>query len=99
VDDPIGGNAKIVGNAELFFPAPFKLMEKSIRLGLFLDTGYVFSTHGGADFDLGELRYSTGASAMWLSPMGVLGVSLGVPLNEKPGDDTEIFQFTFGTAF
>jgi outer membrane protein insertion porin family len=36
---------------------------------------------------------------MWLSPMGVLGVSLGVPLNEKPGDDTEIFQFTFGTAF
>jgi outer membrane protein insertion porin family len=99
LDDPIGGNVKIVGNAELFFPAPFKLMEKSIRLGLFLDTGYVFSTHGGADFDLGELRYSTGASAMWLSPMGVLGVSLGVPLNEKPGDDTEIFQFTFGTAF
>jgi outer membrane protein insertion porin family len=99
LDDPIGGNVKIVGNAELFFPAPFKLMEKSIRLGLFLDTGYVFSTHGGADFDLGELRYSTGASAMWLSPMGALGVSLGVPLNDKPGDDTEIFQFTFGTAF
>ncbi|WP_260292894.1 outer membrane protein assembly factor BamA [Sedimenticola hydrogenitrophicus] len=98
-NDPIGGNIKIVGNAELFFPAPFKLMEKSIRLGLFFDAGNVFSTHGGADFDLSELRYSTGASAMWLSPMGALGMSLGVPLNEKPGDDTEIFQFTFGTAF
>mgnify|MGYP002713014749 CR=1 FL=1 len=97
--DPLGGNVKIVGNAELFFPAPFKLMEKSIRLGLFFDAGNVFSTHGGADFDLGELRYSTGASAMWLSPMGALGVSLGIPLNDKPGDETEIFQFTFGTAF
>lgn len=99
VNDPLGANVKIVGNAELFFPAPFKLMEKSIRLGLFFDAGNVFSTHGGADFDLGELRYSTGASAMWLSPMGALGLSLGIPLNDKPGDDTEIFQFTFGTAF
>lgn len=97
--DPLGGNVKIVGNAELFFPAPFRLMEKSIRLGLFVDAGYVFSTHDGNDIDLGELRYSTGASAMWLSPMGALGVSLGVPLNDKPGDETEIFQFTFGTAF
>ncbi|TVO77659.1 outer membrane protein assembly factor BamA [Sedimenticola selenatireducens] len=98
-NDPVGGNIKIVGNAELFFPAPFKLMEKTIRLGLFFDAGNVFSTHGGADIDLGELRYSTGASALWLSPMGALGMSLGLPLNDKSGDDTEVFQFTFGTAF
>lgn len=98
-NDPVGANVKIVGNAEVFFPAPFKLMEKSIRLRIFFDAGNVFSTHGGADFDLGELRYSTGASAMWLSPMGALGMSLGFPLNDKASDDTEIFQFTFGTAF
>ncbi len=98
-NDALGGNVKVVGNAELFFPAPFKLMEKTIRLGLFFDAGNVFSTNGGNDIDLGELRYSAGASAFWLSPMGALGVSLGVPLNEKPGDETEIFQFTFGTAF
>ncbi|MCW8944010.1 MAG: outer membrane protein assembly factor BamA [Sedimenticola sp.] len=98
-NDPVGANVKIVGNAEVYFPAPFKLMEKSIRLGLFFDAGNVFSTHGGADFDLGELRYSTGASARWLSPMGALGLSLGFPLNDKSGDETEVFQFTFGTAF
>ncbi len=97
--DALGGNVKVVGNAELFFPAPFKLMEKTIRLGLFFDAGNVFSTHDGNDIDLGELRYSAGASAMWLSPMGALGVSLGMPLNDKAGDETEIFQFTFGTAF
>lgn len=99
IGDALGGNVKIVGNAELFFPAPFKLMEKTIRLGLFFDAGNVFSTHDGNDVDLGELRYSAGASAMWLSPMGALGVSLGVPLNDKSTDETEIFQFTFGTAF
>ncbi|AKH19309.1 outer membrane protein assembly factor BamA [Sedimenticola thiotaurini] len=98
-DDPLGGNVKIVGNAELLFPAPFKLMEKTIRLSLFFDAGNVYSTHDGYDVDLGELRYSTGVSALWLSPMGALGVSLGMPLNDKDGDDTEIFQFTFGTAF
>jgi outer membrane protein insertion porin family len=31
--------------------------------------------------------------------MGALGMSLGLPLNDKSGDDTEVFQFTFGTAF
>lgn len=98
-NDPIGGNVKIVGNAEIFFPAPFKLIERSIRLGIFFDAGNVFSTHDGSDVDLGELRFSTGASALWLSPMGALGMSLGFPLNDQSGDDTEIFQFTFGTAF
>ena len=98
-NDPVGANVRVVGNAEIFFPAPFKLIERSIRLGIFLDAGNVFSTHGGADLDLGEIRYSTGASALWLSPMGALGMSLGLPLNDTSGDDTEIFQFTFGTAF
>ncbi len=34
-NDPLGGNLKLLANAELFVPAPFKLMEKTVRLGLF----------------------------------------------------------------
>ena len=98
-DDPLGGNVKIVGKAELFFPAPFKLMEKSIRLGAFFDVGNVYATTGGEDIDLAELRMSTGLSAFWLSPLGALGASLGWALNDEDKDETEIFQFTFGTAF
>ncbi|MEJ1354312.1 MAG: outer membrane protein assembly factor BamA [Candidatus Sedimenticola sp. (ex Thyasira tokunagai)] len=98
-DDPLGGNLKVVANGELFFPAPFKLMEKTIRLGLFVDAGAIYDTSGGSDIDLGELRYSTGGSVFWLSPMGALGMSLGYPLNAKSGDDKEVFQFTFGSAF
>ncbi len=97
--DPLGGNVKVVGKAELFFPAPFKLMEKSIRLGAFFDMGNVYGTSGGEDIDLSNLRMSTGLSALWLSPMGALGASLGLPLNDETSDDTEVFQFSFGAAF
>ena len=98
-DDPLGGNLRTVGSAEIYFPAPFSLMEKTIRLGIYLDGGNVFNTVFEDGFDAGELRFSTGVSAMWLSPFGAFGVSLGLPLNDKPGDDVENFQFTFGSAF
>ncbi|MCB1857099.1 MAG: outer membrane protein assembly factor BamA [Gammaproteobacteria bacterium] len=97
-DDPIGGNFRLVGGAEVFFPAPFKLMEKTVRLGLFVDGGNVYDTTDGG-IDLGDLRYSTGISGFWLSPFGAFGVSLGFPLNAKSDDDVEYFQFTFGSAF
>jgi outer membrane protein assembly factor BamA len=31
--------------------------------------------------------------------MGALTVSYGYPLNDKPGDDVENFQFSFGSVF
>ncbi|MCB1760124.1 MAG: outer membrane protein assembly factor BamA [Gammaproteobacteria bacterium] len=97
-NDPLGGNLRLVGNLEILFPAPFKLMEKTVRLGLFVDAGNVYDISDG-NFDLGELRYSTGFSGFWLSPFGAFGISFGIPLNDKSDDDTEIFQFAFGSAF
>ncbi len=97
-DDPLGGNFRLVGSAEVFFPAPFKLMEKTVRIGLFVDGGNVYDTRN-IGFDFGEIRYSTGISAFWLSPFGALGVSLGYPINDKPDDEVEYFQFAFGSAF
>jgi len=96
--DPLGGNFRLVGSAEILFPAPFKLMEKTIRVGLFADGGQVYDTRN-IGFDFGDMRYSAGVSGFWLSPFGAFGVSLGFALNDKPEDDTEIFQFTFGSAF
>jgi len=52
-----------------------------------------------------DLKYSTGASIEWLSPMGLFKFSYAFPLNEKQttdtqwGDETERFQFTVGGAF
>ena len=104
-DDPIGGNLKLAGSVEFFAPAPVGgQFEKTLRLGAFFDFGNVWSTEDSdllttTGFDLGELRYSTGLSVTWLSPVGALSVSLAYPLNEEEGDDTQVFQFGFGQTF
>ncbi|UCB54366.1 MAG: outer membrane protein assembly factor BamA [Thiotrichales bacterium] len=105
-NDPIGGNLRVVGGADVIFPIPF--MEKppnSVRLSAFFDIGNVFldkaptfdSTENG--FDASQLRMSTGLSFVWLAPIGPLRFSYGVPLNDVPGDDLRAFQFSIGSFF
>jgi len=96
-DDPLGGQFKIIGNAEIILPVPFVKDSHAYRLSGFFDVGNVFEEVG--TFDVGELRYSTGISGAWISPFGLLRVSVAAPLNKQDGDDTEIFQFTFGQRF
>jgi outer membrane protein insertion porin family len=104
-DDPVGGNLKLAGSVELFAPAPVGgEFEKTLRLGVFLDFGTVWTMDEtdlltSTGFDLGDLRYSTGLSATWLSPVGALSISFAYPLNEEDGDDTQVFQFGFGQTF
>lgn len=96
-DDPLGGNMKLFGSVDVTFPDPLGLAPDTVRMGAFLDMGNVYDTDG--DVNIGDLRYSTGLSLKWLSPMGPLGFVLALPLNEEGDDETENFQFTFGTAF
>ncbi len=91
----LGGNRRVVGNAELMWALPG--MEKSFRLGVFFDAGQVYGK--GQKLDLGDLRYSSGISAAWISPIGPLKFSYGVPLNKESGDKAESFQFQLGTTF
>jgi outer membrane protein insertion porin family len=42
----------------------------------------------------GPMRFSTGLSVDWRSPMGPLTFSLATPLNEQPGDVSNPFQFS-----
>jgi outer membrane protein insertion porin family len=92
--NPIGGSVQVVGGTEVLFPAPFMEDSKSFRLGTFLDIGNVYSDL--SSFDAGELRYSVGVSALWISPMGPLSISLGFPLNASGSDKVQNFQFTVG---
>jgi outer membrane protein insertion porin family len=94
---PLGGNARVLGTAELVFPVPFADVD-SVRLLAFLDAGNVFDTHTGS-VDLDDLRYSTGVGLTWMSPLGALTLSLGWPLNDQPGDRTQRFQFSLGAFF
>jgi outer membrane protein insertion porin family len=93
----LGGNKQLVGNAEVLFPVPGTAVDRSMRMGVFLDAGQVF----GADqkMVMSDLRYSTGLSFSWNSPMGPLHLSAGFPLNAKPGDRVQHLQFQMGQVF
>lgn len=94
---PLGGNLKLVAGAEVILPVPFLRDLDSVRVSGFFDAGNVYGPDDSVD--LGELRYSTGLSGIWISPFGVVSVSLAAPIGSQSGDDTQAFQFTFGTSF
>jgi outer membrane protein insertion porin family len=93
----LGGNRRVVGNVEYYFPMPGGGKDKSMRLSLFGDAGYVW----GADDKVraSDLRYSAGLAFSWSSPVGPLKFSLGQALKKEDGDKTQKFQFQLGTVF
>ena len=98
-DDPLGGNLFYAGGIEVLFPPPFMKDTESVRLAAFVDAGTVIDTDQSDYFESTELRYSVGLGASWLSPVGALTVSFGVPFNADDDDDEEQFQFSFGSTF
>lgn len=103
LDNAMGGTKRIVGTAELMFPFPGLSTDKSVRLGVFVDGGSVF---GPDDYygryskvSFADMRFSSGVSLSWFSPIGPLKFSFAKALNAKEGDKTEGFQFQMGTAF
>ena len=95
--DILGGIMKVVFNAELYVPLPGLGLDRSVRLGVFADGGNVFGP--GDNFAPTTLRYSSGLSITWFSPVGPMKVSLGYPLNAKPEDRIQRLQFILGNVF
>ncbi len=98
----LGGSKRVVGNVQFYLPFPGTQQDRSLRWFAFADGGQVFGTNGfGNDtaIDFGQMRYSAGIGLSWISPLGPLQLSFARPLNSKPGDNTQIFQFQIGTGF
>jgi outer membrane protein insertion porin family len=93
----VGASKRVVGSAEVLFPAPFMKDEKTVRLAAFIDGGNVFNDW--SQLDLNFLRFSTGIAVTWISPMGPLRFSVAQPLNDQKGDDIQRFQFQLGQTF
>ena len=114
--NPYGGNMRVASQLELLLPMPEKF-RNSARFSLFVDAGNVFSTDTTTyvgrdgrtpveyDFDVNEIKYSTGVAVQWLAPLGVFRFSYAIALNAEKsngveyGDETEGFQFSIGQAF
>jgi outer membrane protein insertion porin family len=95
--DPLGGASRVVLNAELQLPFPGSGNDRTLRWFTFLDGGNVFAE--GQNIQLSDLRYSAGIGITWVSPVGPLKLSYGKPLNAKPDDRKQTFQFQLGTGF
>lgn len=90
---PLGGEALTEGSLEARIP-----IYKDFRAVVFLDFGNVFlEVH---NIDLGQLKYAPGVELRYMTPIGPLGVGIGVPTNPINGhkDNYRIF-FSIGQAF
>lgn len=96
LNNPIGGQSRLLLSAEYIFPLPGTGNDGAVRSFFFFDGGNVFA---GNNIKLGELRYSTGIGLNWASPVGPMKISFGVPINKQVGDRTQKIQFQIGTGF
>jgi outer membrane protein insertion porin family len=93
----VGGDFKVTGGAELAIPTPFAGGQSGTRIALFVDTGYVYENISA--FDVEKMRGSFGLSVTWEAPIGPIVISYAFPFRDRPGDQTEDLQFSFGTTF
>jgi outer membrane protein insertion porin family len=95
--ESLGGASRLVLNAELQLPFSNSANDKTLRWFGFIDGGSVFAEN--KKIQLSQLRYSAGVGISWLSPIGPLKFSYARPLNAKPNDRIQNFQFQIGTGF
>ena len=95
--DSLGGDFQTIASAEVLFPIGALASSDTFRLGVYFDIGNVFADV--EDFESEVLRQSVGISAKWFSFIGPIEFSYAVPLNDKPEDDVQNFQFALGATF
>jgi outer membrane protein insertion porin family len=91
---PTGGQSKIVSNVEYTVPVPGSGTDKTLRMFTFVDGGNAFGTNMNL-----VLKYSYGIGLSWISPLGPLKFSYGLPYKSVPTDNVQRLQFQVGTAF
>jgi outer membrane protein insertion porin family len=98
--DALGGNAYYTISPQLTFP--LGLPEDLGFLGeVFVDAGNLWDVQAsGSDVsDPNLVRVSAGVGVSWASPFGPIRVDLAKAIIKSQYDNTQIFQFNFGTQF
>ena len=97
-NNPYGGKLRTTAQTELIIPTPLDSDGKSSRVTLFYDIGNVFENP--RDFEPKELRQSFGLAVSYFTPfLGLLELSYAFPIGDKPTDEVDRFQITFGSGF
>lgn len=93
----LGGSKKVVFNAEFIGPFPGTGNDKTLRMFAFVDAGAAFAED--EQIRLNDLRMSYGVGLSWISPMGPLRFSYGLPIRQRADDKIQKLQFQIGTSF
>lgn len=97
--DPTGGNFLADGSLGIIFP---NYISDNLRTTAFVDGGNVYNTFSNRKYNgtaSGGPRYACGLEADWLTPLGLIDLSVAKALNSKPGDNTKLFDFSLGANF
>ena len=93
----IGGTRRLNLNAELFLPLAGTGNDRTLRWFTYADVGNVWGEN--ESIDVSSLRASVGLGLGWISPVGPLKLSYGVPVRKRSTDRIQRLQFQIGTAF
>ncbi|MBT7614080.1 MAG: outer membrane protein assembly factor BamA [Rhodospirillaceae bacterium] len=99
-DDALGGNVFWTSTAEL--TVPLGLPRELGLLGrVFTDFGSLFDldSTGPSIADVNSVRASVGVGLSYNSPLGPIQLDVARAILEEDFDKTELFRFSFGTAF
>lgn len=89
---PTGGNALLLGGAELRVD-----LGHHLGLAAFSEAGNAYRL--ASDVDLGNVRYTAGAGLRYKSALGPIRIDWGHKLNRRTGETPDHFHFTIGHAF
>ena len=87
--DILGGDRMLLFNFEFVFPI---LKNAGMKGVIFFDTGNAWNN----EYDLGDMRKTTGAGIRWYSPVGPLRLEWGYVLDRKDGEPAYRWDFTMG---
>ena len=93
-NDPVGGEAMLVGNAEVTFP----IYEKILKGAFFYDVGNTWRRI--EDYGSGELRSGIGLGIRVKTPLGPVKLDYGYPLSDNYGEEKKgQFYFSITRGF
>ncbi len=90
--DPVGGEAMLVGNAEITFP-----IYENIKGAVFYDIGNVWAKK--SDFGSGGYKSSVGVGFRLKTPIGPIKLDYGYGLDTEAGDPSGKLHFSMGHKF
>ncbi len=94
-DEPVGGEARVLGTVEYMYP-----LADWARISLFCDTGNVWEDMSG--LDPGEMNVSVGSGLQLELPIGPLRFDYGIPVKTEQGhleDASGRLHFSMGYTF